>query len=430
MHEKNRAELEKNNALHYHNLGYDGKGINIATLDVGTNYHDKFVKGVLDELAPGAEKQIFTKGTYESKVDEILKGNFDIVNVSMPYDQKQLDRLADSGLIVVQSAGNDNKKISNSRKSENTIIVGAIKESTMRKASYSNYGEGLDVMAFTNIYVPNASGYYVAPSGTSFAAPVISGLLACYLSYTKKKMNAQDARELLQTYSVDVEAKGFDDRTAFGYFKLPNIHNIRFKHNPTDNNRITYNFGFSKAYGKEFHGGTDFGAIKPGVSGDNIYSVDDGVVLFVKENSPTAGNYCIIGYKDYFARYCHLEIMPTNIIQGANVKAGDIIALMGNTGKSTSPHLHLEIKVGDYKDFWERDIYNRYINAIDPALCLKEEGMSNEIEQVSDWAKIAWEKAKTKIGKDGKAINDGKGAKNPVTEEQLMVFFDRLGLLD
>lgn len=55
---------------------------------------------------------------------------------------------------------------------------------------------------------------------------------------------------------------------------------------------------------------------------------------------------------------------------------------------------------------------------------------TKQTEDVSVWAQEAWEKAKNKIGQDGKPVNDGIGAKNPVTEEQLMVFFDRLGLLD
>lgn len=49
---------------------------------------------------------------------------------------------------------------------------------------------------------------------------------------------------------------------------------------------------------------------------------------------------------------------------------------------------------------------------------------------VSPWAQVAWEKAKKKLGPNGTPINDGKGAKLQVTEEQLMVFFDKLGLLD
>ena len=43
---------------------------------------------------------------------------------------------------------------------------------------------------------------------------------------------------------------------------------------------------------------------------------------------------------------------------------------------------------------------------------------------VSEWARISWIKS-VAIG-----LNDGQGPKSAVTEEQLMVFFDKLGLLD
>ena len=47
-----------------------------------------------------------------------------------------------------------------------------------------------------------------------------------------------------------------------------------------------------------------------------------------------------------------------------------------------------------------------------------------DLTDVSKWAKDAWIKAAVK------GVNDGKDPKAPVTEEQLMVFFDRLKLLD
>jgi hypothetical protein len=48
------------------------------------------------------------------------------------------------------------------------------------------------------------------------------------------------------------------------------------------------------------------------------------------------------------------------------------------------------------------------------------ESIQKTAPKISSWAKDSWEKAKEN------GINDGKGAKNNVTEEQLMVFFDRL----
>lgn len=47
-----------------------------------------------------------------------------------------------------------------------------------------------------------------------------------------------------------------------------------------------------------------------------------------------------------------------------------------------------------------------------------------KFSEVSPWALQSWKKAVQK------GINDGIGPKDPVTEEQLMVFFDKLGLLD
>lgn len=71
--------------------------------------------------------------------------------------------------------------------------------------------------------------------------------------------------------------------------------------------------------------------------------------------------------------------------------------------------------------------HNEYSYKTCPGSGIKKETfvkVAKEINNISDWALNSWWKS---VDKD---INDGKGPKNNITEEQLMVFYDKLGLLD
>lgn len=59
----------------------------------------------------------------------------------------------------------------------------------------------------------------------------------------------------------------------------------------------------------------------------------------------------------------------------------------------------------------------------------KEESTMKPAE-VADWAKTAWEKAKTKKGVDGTPIMDGSRPWDTITRQEVAVILDRLGLLD
>lgn len=149
---------------------------------------------------------------------------------------------------------------------------------------------------------------------------------------------------------------------------------IRFRHNPCNSERITVKFGYDKDYiNDSFHNGLDIGALTPGVEGDELYAVDDGIIKSVRLNSSTAGNYIILECEKYTARYLHMQKITVSV--GQKIKVGNIIGYMGSTGISTGPHLHLEIKTCkfDDKDYWKKDISGKYIKAVDPeSLLLKE----------------------------------------------------------
>lgn len=109
----------------------------------------------------------------------------------------------------------------------------------------------------------------------------------------------------------------------------------------TDIYRISSHYGhrtdpFYKV--TKFHGGIDFS----GPIGLSIYATGDGVVTKVVKSKSGYGNNIIIdhGY-GYKTRYAHLSSFKVK--KGDKVKRGQEIGSMGNTGKSTAPHLHYEV---------------------------------------------------------------------------------------
>lgn len=90
------------------------------------------------------------------------------------------------------------------------------------------------------------------------------------------------------------------------------------------------------------HNGVDI-AVKVGTE---VYAVADGSVLSIPERNNGYGKNLILQHADgYTSRYSKLsEIL---VQKAQTVKAGEKIALSGNTGVSTGPHLHFELLKDD-----------------------------------------------------------------------------------
>ena len=90
---------------------------------------------------------------------------------------------------------------------------------------------------------------------------------------------------------------------------------------------------------KRFHEGIDFSA----PVGTPVYATGDGVVKEVKRSRRGYGNRLVIdhGY-GYQTVYAHLHSFKVR--KGQKVERGQLIATVGNTGKSTAPHLHYEVR--------------------------------------------------------------------------------------
>jgi murein DD-endopeptidase MepM/ murein hydrolase activator NlpD len=132
---------------------------------------------------------------------------------------------------------------------------------------------------------------------------------------------------------------------------------------PTTNTKVTDIFGYRRRR-RRVHNGLD---IKVQI-GDTIRSAFDGKVRIVKNQGRRTGygKYVVIRHENGLETvYGHLS--KWLVTEDQFVKAGDPIALGGNTGRSTGPHLHFEtIFMGKALDpalmfdFPNQDVTNDY----------------------------------------------------------------------
>ena len=87
----------------------------------------------------------------------------------------------------------------------------------------------------------------------------------------------------------------------------------------------------------EFHGGVDFN----GPRGSDVVSVAGGVVSFAGKK-PGYGNTVEIDHGNgYMTRYAHNDRNEVEV--GDAVRAGQLVAKMGSTGRATGVHVHFEV---------------------------------------------------------------------------------------
>ncbi|EOG5372358.1 murein DD-endopeptidase MepM [Cronobacter turicensis] len=136
-------------------------------------------------------------------------------------------------------------------------------------------------------------------------------------------------------YAIRAEDGKFYDRNgsglAKGFMRFPTSRQFRVSSNfnPRRLNPVTGRVAP--------HKGVDFAMPQ----GTPVLAVGDGEVVMAKR-SGAAGYYVAIRHgRTYTTRYMHLKKLLVK--PGQKVKRGDRIALSGNTGRSTGPHLHYEM---------------------------------------------------------------------------------------
>jgi len=96
-------------------------------------------------------------------------------------------------------------------------------------------------------------------------------------------------------------------------------------------------FGWSVEYGTEFHAGQDY----PWKEGTEIPSPGAGRVV-ARGYTSAAGYYVTVLIDGFYFIFYHMKHW-TGLQVGDQVAYGDVVGLVGTTGKSTGPHLHLAV---------------------------------------------------------------------------------------
>lgn len=267
-------------AANTHQLGFTGKGIKIGIIDSGVDrkhpdldiaggisfvglpneYHDDnghgtHVAGIIAArdndigiigVAPEAElyaiKVMGNDGLGNNSdvvkgIEWAIENKLDIINLSLTTEQKSvimelaLHNAYEKGIIIVGAAGNNEKEFMKPvdvlypARFPTVIAVGAVNKNN-EKTSFSYYGKSLEFVApgkeinSTYIKNPENNTRYETSSGTSMAAPFVSGIAALYKE-AYPMLDNKKIRSLMQADTIDLGAPGKDPLFGYGLVQAP-----------------------------------------------------------------------------------------------------------------------------------------------------------------------------------------------------------------
>jgi len=136
--------------------------------------------------------------------------------------------------------------------------------------------------------------------------------------------------------SADPVMRGFNSTPAFDRAGVPSLWPVH--------GQITGGFGerMDPLSGEEaVHNGVDISAPR----GTEVDATGDGVVLEAGRHESGYGNEIIVDHGNGIkTKYAHLS--EVYVVVGQEVRVGEVIGAVGMTGRSTGPHLHYEVLVG------------------------------------------------------------------------------------
>ncbi len=180
-----------------------------------------------------------------------------------------------------------------------------------------------------------------ATAEAQIAAPAITAKVAHHVAATGGPMIAANTEEATADLRADAQFRTLFqtwkklDATQQGVIAIPSVQ-------PVHSLSFTSNFGIRSDPFRgtaAMHAGVDI----PGPIGTPIYATADGIIAHAGRQGGYGNMVEISHGKGIATRYGHLSKIL--VADNARVTRGQLIALMGSTGRSTGSHLHYEVRI-------------------------------------------------------------------------------------
>ncbi len=232
------AIKEGKSFVHYTTSSNDdnGHGTHVAGI-IGAQQNDEGTVGVAYDATLYAAKVLDENG--DGFVSDVIKAiewalekNVDLINLSLTGSrasaalEAMLNRAYERGVLIIAASGNYGKAdgsgdtVDFPARYESVIAVAAVDHQSKR-ASFSGTGSAVEVAApGVQIYSTYLNGDYAYSSGTSMAAPHVTGHLAL-LKQAYPHASHEELRELLHQQTVDLSGRGRNAKYGYGRIQIP-----------------------------------------------------------------------------------------------------------------------------------------------------------------------------------------------------------------
>lgn len=212
----------------------NGHSTGVGSLICGIGANNMGIRGIAPEVNAyyGAVLNASGSGSLRAisdgirwAVDEV---GADVINMSLGTPgiygcddgvKEACEYAYNNGVTIVAAAGNDASDVNWPAALDNVIAVAAV-DRKLKCADFSSRGPQVEFAAGgVDVMMAYKNNGYACMSGTSFSAPIISGIISLIISNHKKqgiKLTPEDVRTNLKSIAFDLGPKGKDDWTGWG----------------------------------------------------------------------------------------------------------------------------------------------------------------------------------------------------------------------